>query len=49
MTFKYLDKIKKLESSPKKINLFSEKEIKMIKELYESLPVTTFKKLDTKL
>ena len=44
MTFKYLDKIKKLESSPKKINLFSEKEINMIKELYESLPVTTFNK-----
>tara|TARA_B100000029_G_C17233892_1_gene836377 strand:- start:34 stop:729 length:696 start_codon:yes stop_codon:yes gene_type:complete len=44
MKFKYLDKIKSLESSPKKINIFSEKEIKMIKELYENLPETTFNK-----
>jgi len=42
MELKNLDQIKKLQSPPKKINLFSEKEIKMIKELYDSLPVSTF-------
>jgi len=42
MELKNLDQIKKLQSSPKKINLFSEKEIKMIKDLYDSLPITTF-------
>ena len=30
----HLDKIKSLESKPKKVNIFSEKEIKMIQELY---------------
>ena len=40
----YLDKIKSLESPPKKINIFSEKEIKMIKELYDILPEITFNK-----
>ena len=44
MQRKHLDKIKSLESSPKKVNIFSDKEIKMIKELYESLPETTFNK-----
>ncbi len=44
MKRKYLDKIKSLESSPKKINLFSEKEIKMIIDLYYDLPETTFNK-----
>ena len=44
MKHKYLDKIKSLESPPKKVNIFSEKEIKMIKELYELLPERTFNK-----
>ena len=39
-----LDKIKSLESPPKKINIFSEKELKMIKELYNILPEITFNK-----
>ena len=42
MKHKYLDKIKSLESSPKKINIFSVKEINMIKELYNMLPESTF-------
>ena len=44
MQHKYLDKIKSLESPPKIINIFSEKEINMIKELYETLPETVFNK-----
>ena len=40
----HLDKIKSLESSPKIIKIFSEKEIKMIRELYVSLPETVFNK-----
>jgi len=40
----YLDKIKHHESSPKIINLFSEKEIKMIQQLYEDLPEKIFNK-----
>ena len=40
----HLDKIKSLESSPKKVNIFSEKEIKMMQELYNILPETTFNK-----
>ena len=40
----HLDKIKSLESPPKKVNIFSDKEIKMIQELYNSLPETTFNK-----
>ena len=40
----HLDKIKSLESPPKKINIFSEKEIQMIKELYNILPEITFNK-----
>jgi len=44
MKKKYLDKIKSLESPPKKVNIFSEKEIKMIKEFYDDLPETTFNK-----
>jgi len=39
-----LDKIKSLESSPKKISIFSENEIEMIKELYQVLPESTFNK-----
>jgi hypothetical protein len=44
MKHKYLDKIKNLESPPKKLNIFSEKEIKLIQELYTSLPDRTFNK-----
>ena len=44
MEHKYLDKIKSLEGPPKKINIFSEKEIKMIKELYDLMPERTFNK-----
>lgn len=40
----HLDKIKKLESPPKIVNIFSEKEIKMIQELYIALPETVFNK-----
>ena len=44
MEHKYLDKIKSLEGPPKKVNIFSEKEIKMIKELYDLMPERTFNK-----
>ena len=44
MEHKYLDKIKSLEKPPKKVNIFSEKEIKMIQKLYEVLPERTFNK-----
>ena len=40
----HLDIIKSLESAPKKVNIFSEKEIKMIQDLYYSLPERTFNK-----
>ena len=40
----HLDKIKSLEGPPKKVNIFSEKEIKMIKELYDLLPERTYNK-----
>ena len=39
-----LDKIKSLESSPKLVNIFSDKEIKMLQEHYATLPETTFNK-----
>ena len=39
-----LDQIKKYESPPKIVNIFSEKEIKMIQELYDNLPERTFNK-----
>ena len=39
-----IDKIKKLESPPKIVKIFSNKEIKDILDLYNSLPVTTFNK-----
>ena len=39
-----LDKIKKNESPPKIVNIFSEKEIKMIRELYDMLPEKVFNK-----
>ena len=44
MKHTYLDKIKSLESSPKIVNIFSLKEIKMIEELYYALPETVFNK-----
>ena len=44
MEHKYLDKIKSLEGPPKKVNIFSEKEIKMMQKLYTELPVRTFNK-----
>ena len=40
----HLDKIKSLEGPPKKVNIFSEKEIKMIQKLYEKLPERMFNK-----
>ena len=40
----HLDEIKSLESPPRKINIFSEKEIKMIRELYDDLPERVYNK-----
>ena len=40
----HLDKIKSYEFPPKKVNIFSEKEIKMIQKLYIDLPESTFNK-----
>ena len=40
----YLDKVKSFESSPRVMNIFSDKEIKMIQDLYEALPERTFNK-----
>ena len=39
-----LDQIKSLESPPKILNIFSEKELKMIQELYDILPEKIFNK-----
>ena len=44
MKRKNIDEIKNLESLPKIIKLFSDKEIKNIVELYNSLPVTVYNK-----
>ena len=44
MQHRHLDKIKSYESAPKIVNIFSEKEIKMIQELYIDLPERTFNK-----
>tara|TARA_B100000029_G_scaffold515938_2_gene625651 strand:- start:1395 stop:2090 length:696 start_codon:yes stop_codon:yes gene_type:complete len=44
MRHKFLDKIKSLEGPPRILNIFSEKEIGMIQELYENLPESTFNK-----
>jgi hypothetical protein len=44
MKHTFLEEIKNLESSPKVIKIFSEKEIKMIQELYKALPEKTFNK-----
>tara|TARA_B100000315_G_C14324026_1_gene472154 strand:- start:46 stop:741 length:696 start_codon:yes stop_codon:yes gene_type:complete len=40
----HLDKIKSLESPPKKVNIFSEKELIMIRDVYNALPERTFNK-----
>ena len=40
----HLDKIKNCESSPRVVNIFSEKEIKMIQQLYIDLPEKVFNK-----
>ena len=40
----HLDEIKSYESPPRIINIFSEKEIKMIQELYVDLPERVFNK-----
>ena len=39
-----LNEVKKLEGLPRIVKFFSEKEIKMITDLYFSLPETTFTK-----
>ena len=44
MKFLNLEKIKNLESSPKIVRIFGEKEIKMIIKLYEDLPEKVFNK-----
>ena len=44
MEHKYLDDIKSFEFPPKIVNIFSEKEIKMIQELYTILPEAVFNK-----
>ena len=40
----HLDKIKSLESPPKRVNIFSEKELIMIRDFYNALPERTFNK-----
>jgi len=42
MKHKYLDKIKDLEGPPKKVNIFSENEMKMMQKLYFDLPERKF-------
>ena len=44
MKRKNIDEIKKLESVPQIVKLFSDKEIQNILELYDSLPVTVYNK-----
>ena len=44
MKHKNIDEIKKLESLPHIVKLFSDKEIQNILELYDSLPVTVYNK-----
>ena len=39
-----LERIKSLEGPPKKVNIFSQQEIKLIQELYKKLPERTFNK-----
>ena len=40
----HLDEIKSLESPPRTVNIFLEKEIKMIRELYDDLPERVYNK-----
>ena len=40
----YLDKIKSYESAPKIVKIFSDREIKMIQDLYHALPEKVFNK-----
>ena len=40
----FLDEIKKLESPPRTVKIFSPREIKMIQELYNKLPEKVFNK-----
>ena len=42
MKHTHLDKIKSYEPPPKIVNIFSEKEIKMVQQLYTTLPETVF-------
>ena len=42
MEHKFLNKIKSFEGPPKKVNIFSDNEIKMMHQLYEDLPERTF-------
>ena len=44
MKRKNIDEIKKLESLPKIVKLFSDQEIKNILDLYNSLPTTVYNK-----
>ena len=44
MNHLFLDEIKKLESPPKIVSVFSDNEIKMIQELYNELPERVFNK-----
>ena len=44
MKHTYLEEIKKLEEPPKIVKIFSDKEIKMIQDLYEILPERVFNK-----
>ena len=44
MKHNYINKIKKLESPPRVVKIFSEKEIKMMLELYSVLPEKVFNK-----
>ena len=44
MKRKNIDQIQSLEAPPKIVNIFSEKEIKMMQELYAILPEAVFNK-----
>jgi len=44
MKLKFIDEIKKLEGPPKIVRLFSDKNIKDLLDLYNSLPITTHNK-----
>jgi hypothetical protein len=48
MERKYLDQVKSLESPPKKVNIFSEEEIKMMQDHFTNLPESTLNKIKKK-